>query len=131
MQWRLDLRLFLLLLSRAGRILSRLGGDPGHQILLEHTVSLVEVLCVLGQVEVMGVGSPPVGKSAWYQLIVLRVQLHVDVQLLVGLPLLKNVDGQYITLRKLALPGSTAAPKQTLHTLLDAWSAPLFRRRSS
>lgn len=54
-----------------------------------------------------------------------------DVQFLVGLPLLKNVDGQYITLRRLAPPGSTAAMKQTLHPLLDALSAPLFKAYDS
>jgi hypothetical protein len=54
-----------------------------------------------------------------------------DIQLLIGLPLLRNVDGHYITLRKLALPGSTDVRKQTLHTLLDARSAPLFKNVDS
>lgn len=53
------------------------------------------------------------------------------VQLLVGLPLLKNVDGQYITLQTLVSPKSSAAAKQTLHPLLNLQSAPLFRAYDS
>ncbi|KAF9445202.1 hypothetical protein P691DRAFT_676124 [Macrolepiota fuliginosa MF-IS2] len=49
-----------------------------------------------------------------------------DIHFLVGLPLLKNVEGQYITLQRLATP-SSAAIKQTLHPLLDAHSALLFK----
>ncbi len=47
---------------------------------------------------------------------------QAGVQLLVGLPLLKNVEGHYVTLQRLA-----KLEKQMVHSLLDTQSAPLFK----
>lgn len=54
-----------------------------------------------------------------------------DIQVLVGLPLLRNVDGHYIILERLKPKNSASAAKQTLHPLLDAHSGQLFREYDS
>ena len=50
-----------------------------------------------------------------------------DIQLLVGLPLLKNVQRHHITLERLERGDSSLAAKQTLHCMFDAHTVNLFK----
>jgi len=49
-----------------------------------------------------------------------------DVQLLIGLPLLKNVQGHYVTLERLERGDSSLAAKQTVYSMFDAHTVYLF-----
>jgi len=51
-----------------------------------------------------------------------------DIQLLIGLPLLKNVQGHYVTLERLKREDSSLAAKQTLYSIFDDHTVYLFER---
>lgn len=51
-----------------------------------------------------------------------------DIQLLIGLPLLKNVQGNYVILERLEPGGSSLAAKQTLYSMFDVQTVYLFER---
>jgi sacsin len=50
-----------------------------------------------------------------------------DIHLLIGLPLLKNIEGYYVTLKRLDSSNSPTAVKQTIHPMFEAQSAQLFK----
>ena len=51
-----------------------------------------------------------------------------DIQLLIGLPLLKNVQGHYVTLERIEREDPSPAAKQTLYSMFDVHTVYLFER---